>query len=710
VSRVPTLGSGSGAISNMKKQIQCVGIMLIVACVIMVALSTRSLNDYHLFSEKKLQLVQANHTGTGMPKLLWMYWGQGLEHLKSLSNNTPENRYAADFSCVKTMIELNPTWNVMVLNEDSAKEYAPIFSSVVNNKTLYPKLGPTTKGDLLRLELLSRYGGVYADTSICPFKGLDSFITAWVGKEKNGFFAPPIALGFVNRSDLSRVARGNVPLCHDHSKIENRGIRGKGAPFRTSSNWFLASTNPHNPLVDEWLTRLHHHILTLPDPRTPYFLAHCALTQARLYNETVDDIWVSSFQRYNYKKKQEAEIGRNVTHSEMIACTGMNALSKSSKCAIVKRPPKQFVLSGNYSNMIQMQIRHHSATHDNELQLPSLPSMHNAEDEDIHESRRLGAMNATAGTFSYVHISKCSGSTWVALLRQLKLSVFPTWRAGWQEFSVQYQRTTLGTKAAYHLTTLRSPRHHVFSMFMHCKYFQNQKNKNQTNRWQWRDTDDEAGFKIWLDYHVPMGPGNRDKHQCHFHPANYQSRHLTSSAKRPHGLEGGDPFEPDVSVANRTYWELDFVGLTEFVHESRCLLYYRLKSNAIPEALTYLDNNCRCDAPAPTPTHEEVENTGNVHVKHHEGTHRSNLEDLPQDILSKVDDLTRIDQSIYNVALHQFIEEIAWLESKAALGRRVLCDDFLRSLQPELSYLPAADGRGTNVTKLYLEAVGMRTP
>jgi hypothetical protein len=44
--REPTL-VGSGANSNMKKQIQCVGIMLIVACVIMVALSTRSLNDYH---------------------------------------------------------------------------------------------------------------------------------------------------------------------------------------------------------------------------------------------------------------------------------------------------------------------------------------------------------------------------------------------------------------------------------------------------------------------------------------------------------------------------------------------------------------------------------------------------------------------------------------------------------------------------------------
>ena len=86
-----------------------------------------------------------------------------------------------------------------------------------------------------------------------------------------------------------------VADCHNHSK-EPEKYRGKGkagAPFRTSSNWFLASTNPHNPLVDEWLAVYVNHLLTLPDPTTPYFLAHCALTQARMNNQTVDNIWAS---------------------------------------------------------------------------------------------------------------------------------------------------------------------------------------------------------------------------------------------------------------------------------------------------------------------------------------------------------------------------------------------------------------------------------
>ncbi len=630
--------------------------------------------------------IHANQTATGMPKLVWMYWDKGLDHLEELSKNNPPNRYAADFSCVTAMMEMNPTWNVVVLNEDSAKEYAPIFASVMCNETLYRMLLPALKGDLLRLELLSRYGGIYVDTSICPLKPFDNFITEWVGKETNGFYAKSSNLGSVPRSELHLVALGNVPKCHDHSQINNTGVpgKGKGYHFRTSSNWMLASTNPHNPIVDEWLAILHGHYLSLHS-KPPYFIAHCSLTQARLYNETVDAIWVSTFKRYRISDNNACFKG---------AING----GPTSKCAVVKRPTKMFVLSGNYSKRIQLEINPHSASNGTELHLLSPVQITEEEKEFVSKNRRFGAMNATAGIFSYVHISKCSGSTWVTLLKQLNLDVFPIHRAGQEEFSVQFQRNKLGTSAAYHSTTLRSPRHHVLSMFLHCKYFNIAK-----HRFQWNGTD-ETDFKAWLDYHLPMGPHNRDMHECDFHPANYQSRHLTSSARRPHGLEGGDPFDPDIRAALRTYWDLDFVSLTEFVHESRCLLYYRLKSNTTTEALAYLDNNCRCDAH----THEGATTTAkdNVHVSHHSGSHRLNVRDLPMETLSKVHELTRIDVDIYNIALRHFMKEIAWLESNAALGRRVLCDDVLKLLEPELSYLPSADGQETNVTKIYLEIIG----
>ena len=59
---------------------------------------------------------------------------------------------------------------------------------------------------------------------------------------------------------------------------------------------------------------------------------------------------------------------------------------------------------------------------------------------------------------------------------------------------------------------------------------------------------------------------------------------------------------------------------------------------------------------------------------------------------------------MYNVAIHEFMAEIAWLESDSALRRRVLCHDVLNTLEPELSYIVGVDGQNLNVTQLYMES------
>ena len=62
-----------------------------------------------------------------------------------------------------------------------------------------------------------------------------------------------------------------------------------------------------------------------------------------------------------------------------------------------------------------------------------------------------------------------------------------------------------------------------------------------------------------------------------------------------------------------------------------------------------------------------------------------------------IDNLTVIDSMVYTLALGQFMQEIAWLES--TLDRRVLCDDVLQKLEPELDYLDLS------VTQLYGNAI-----
>lgn len=108
--------------------------------------------------------VDSSSSNGTIPKRLWMFWDKGLDHLQSLSQD-PKNKYAVDYQCVEAMMKLNSnTWDVKLLNESGAKSLAPVYASLINNETLYSKLEPRMKSNVLRLELLSRYGGVYVSS------------------------------------------------------------------------------------------------------------------------------------------------------------------------------------------------------------------------------------------------------------------------------------------------------------------------------------------------------------------------------------------------------------------------------------------------------------------------------------------------------------------------------------------------------------------
>jgi len=167
-----------------------------------------------------------------------------------------------------------------------------------------------------------------------------------------------------------------------------------------------------------------------------------------------------------------------------------------------------------------------------------------------------------------------------------------------------------------------------------------------------------------------MSIDKQDVYSC-YHPANFQSRHLTQKQANVHGVKSlpeKNKFEPNTTIAINTYWKQDFVPLVEFFHESQCILYFRLGNNAPHKAKSYLDDTCHCPQPVDTHTDE--------HVTHHKKGHRSSLNSLPQKSLAIIANLTLIDSMVYTLTLGQFMQEIAWLEY--TLGRRVLCGDVLQ--------------------------------
>lgn len=307
------------------------------------------------------------------------------------------------------------------------------------------------------------------------------------------------------------------------------------------------------------------------------------------------------------------------------------------------------------------------------------------------------------GKFSFVHISKCAGASWISLLKKtLSLNVCAAEHSAWYLNNIHCKKGVDNK-----LVSVKSPRHHVWSQFTECKYdtWGEEITKNtKFPRSGHTPQSDLNDFNLWLEHFVPVGHEKIDAYKC-YHPANFQSRFLTAKVKKnpsrisawtsAKGEVKDFPFKPNASLAVDTLRGLDFVALTEFFHESRCLLYHRLGQGAPANATLYLNNSCQCDD-------QRGGDPKDIHVTHHELGHRSRLRDLPRDTLSKIEELTEIDEKVYIIALEDYMNEIAWLESKSALGKRVLCDNALKKVEPELAYL---SGGRFNVTAVYYDAV-----
>ena len=212
-----------------------------------------NLDDPELAASRSI----SNHT-------IWMFWKQGEANL---SSQPAESKYANDYACFQGWKKLNPTWDVRLLDDDEAAHLAPGYARERDRSAVQAPL----LSDLLRLELLSRYGGVWADVSACPVESLDTTLT-------NEVMGP---LGFFT-----------YHLKNAHSTDEScvQDTVRQAVDSRYTVTWFLAVSKPEHWLINAWHDELQSLIAKItPKDRYPYFLAHCALAQVRLDRPLVRD-------------------------------------------------------------------------------------------------------------------------------------------------------------------------------------------------------------------------------------------------------------------------------------------------------------------------------------------------------------------------------------------------------------------------------------
>ena len=112
-----------------------------------------------------------NKPNLKIPRKIWILWYQGLSEAPLIVKK-----------CINSWKNENPNWDVIVLDKDNLNDY--IDDALSPEKM--DKLSFTKRSDLFRLQLLAKFGGVWADATTLCMKSLDDWIDEYA---ESGFFA-----------------------------------------------------------------------------------------------------------------------------------------------------------------------------------------------------------------------------------------------------------------------------------------------------------------------------------------------------------------------------------------------------------------------------------------------------------------------------------------------------------------------------------------
>ena len=111
----------------------------------------------------------------------------------------------------------------------------------------------------------------------------------------------------------------------------------------------------------------------------------------------------------------------------------------------------------------------------------------------------------------------------------------------------------------------------------------------------------------------------------------------------------------DMDRALKSLDETTMLEVTEAYHESMCLFHGHL--------LGSLPDYCNCESPAWAAYHE----TKHAHGQHYNQT----IDDMPAEVIQKVDDMTKSDKVIYKAAVQRFIKDVERMEQRFKV--KILC-------------------------------------
>ncbi len=203
-----------------------------------------------------------------IPRRLWIYWAQGWDHAPPIVR-----------ACLRSWLKFNDGWEINVL-DDLVLKNCSAYSELVD-LSLKDKIEIEAFSDILRIELLTKFGGVWADATLFCTRPLDGWLHA---ASRSSFFA------------FSRPGAG-----------------------REISSWFLASAND-SPLMPVWRESVRAYWRERSS-RDNYFWLHLLFNDIIANNSISREVWsrtvrISADNPHHYLPYQE-KIFKDATPSDV---------------------------------------------------------------------------------------------------------------------------------------------------------------------------------------------------------------------------------------------------------------------------------------------------------------------------------------------------------------------------------------------------------
>jgi len=258
--------------------------------------------------------------------------------------------------------------------------------------------------------------------------------------------------------------------------------------------------------------------------------------------------------------------------------------------------------------------------------------------------------------FHFIHIPKNGGSSF--LNDSIKHMPVGSIMKGNRERSIYH---TFGDRKDM-VVFLRDPSKHVLSQFLECKYDKFfEKHINNTG-FPGRNAYKDAliGFDRWIEHFAlkKNSFGYKGAYYC-YNPWNMQARFLSLDNLNVHIAESEDDLEPPLTVAIQNLESIGTIGITDHYDASVCLFEYK--------ALGYFLPDCECNEQTNQLRIAELGHT--VHITH--GVPPHSIDDVKNDTLFAIQEMTKIDEKLYNHALTMFYDEIEIVANET--GVDLLC-------------------------------------